>query len=83
MRAPFESDDLRRRWIQVLLLRLQIGSERLHVPFDDFPSFRDAPLEHVRKVTLLDAESLHWPALDIDLARESIRHPERFPLVAR
>jgi hypothetical protein len=26
---------------------------------------------------------LYWPDLDIDLAVESIRHPEQFPLVSR
>jgi hypothetical protein len=26
---------------------------------------------------------LYWPDLDIDLAVESIRHPEKFPLVSR
>jgi hypothetical protein len=26
---------------------------------------------------------LYWPKLDIDLAVESIEHPERYPLVSR
>ena len=26
---------------------------------------------------------LYWPDLDVDLAVESIRHPDKFPLVAR
>jgi hypothetical protein len=26
---------------------------------------------------------LYWPDLDVDLAVESIEHPERFPLVSR
>src|SRR3546814_7518272 len=28
-------------------------------------------------------QHLYWPDLDIDLAVDSIRHPERFPLVSR
>jgi hypothetical protein len=28
-------------------------------------------------------DSVRWPDLHIDLAVESIRHPERFPLVYR
>jgi hypothetical protein len=27
-------------------------------------------------------EHLYWPALDVDLTLESIRHPERYPLVS-
>jgi hypothetical protein len=26
---------------------------------------------------------LHWPDLDIDLAVESIDHPERYPLISQ
>jgi hypothetical protein len=26
---------------------------------------------------------LYWPGLDVDLAVESIRHPEHFPLVSQ
>jgi hypothetical protein len=28
-------------------------------------------------------EHLYWPDLDVDVAVESIEHPERFPLVSR
>ena len=62
---------------------LRIGHERLHLPYKEFPWFRDAPLAHVRKVTMPYPDSVRWPDLDIDLAVESIRHPERFPLVYR
>jgi hypothetical protein len=62
---------------------LRIGEERLHVPFSQFPWFRHAPLDHVLHVTMPHEDSLRWPDLDIDLAVESIRHPERFPLVYR
>jgi hypothetical protein len=30
-----------------------------------------------------EADHLYWPDLDIDLAVESIEHPERFPLVSK
>jgi hypothetical protein len=32
---------------------------------------------------LPSARHLYWPDLDIDLAVESIRNPEAFPLVSR
>ena len=62
---------------------LVIGDDRLFVPFDDFPWFRDAPVKRLVNVEQPHAGHLHWPDLDIDLAVESIRHPERFPLVQR
>jgi hypothetical protein len=29
------------------------------------------------------ADHLYWPTLDVDLSVESLRHPERYPLVSR
>jgi len=34
-------------------------------------------------VELRHPHHLHWPDLDVDLAVESIEHPERFPLVSQ
>jgi len=62
---------------------LRIGGERLRVSYDEFPWFRNAPLAHVLHVTMPHADSVRWPDLDIDLAVESIRHPDHFPLVYR
>ncbi len=60
-----------------------LGDEELFVPFADFPWFRDAPIAKLMKVERPQPHHLYWPDLDVDLAVESIRHPERFPLVAR
>ena len=62
---------------------LLIGSEELFVPFDKFPWFRNASIDQLTRVELPTPHHLRWPALDIDLAVESIRHPDRFPLVSR
>jgi hypothetical protein len=34
-------------------------------------------------VALPSPDHLYWPGLDVDLAVESIGHPERFPLVSK
>ena len=52
------------------------------VPFAEFPWFREAPIGKLLNVTLSAPHHLYWPDLDIDLAVESILHPERFPLVS-
>ena len=62
---------------------LLLGSEELFVPFLQFPWFKDAPVGKLVNVELLQPHHLYWPDLDVDLAVESIRHPEKFPLVAR
>jgi hypothetical protein len=47
------------------------------------PWFQSAPISKLLRVEQPSAQHLYWPDLDIDLALESIRHPERFPLVSR
>jgi Protein of unknown function (DUF2442) len=64
-------------------VRVLIGSEELHLPFSQFPWFRDAPIAKLAHVTRPSPDHLFWPDLDIDLAVDSIRHPDRFPLVSR
>jgi uncharacterized protein DUF2442 len=51
--------------------------------FDDFPWFKNASVSAILNVRRPQRHHLYWPDLDIDLAVESIEHPERFPLVAR
>jgi len=62
---------------------LLIGVREMFVPFDEFPWFRDAPVGQILNVLLQAPNHLYWPDLDIDLAVESIEHPERFPLVSK
>jgi hypothetical protein len=62
---------------------LLLGDEELLLPFEKFPWFRAATIDQIAHVEWPTPEHLYWPALDIDLAVASIRHPEDFPLVAR
>jgi hypothetical protein len=62
---------------------LLVDDEELYVPFDQFPWFKRATFEQVMLVERPGADHLYWPLLDVDLSLQSIRHPERFPLVSR
>ncbi len=62
---------------------LLLGDEELFLPFSEFPWFRDVPVGKILHVEFPSAGHLYWPDLDIDLAVDSIRHPEKFPLVSR
>lgn len=62
---------------------LLLGDEELWLPFTEFPWFRQATIEQLCLVERPSANHLYWPQLDIDLSVDSIRHPERFPLIAR
>ena len=61
---------------------LLLGKRELFLPFEKFPWFRDAPIAQLVRVQQPSAHHLYWPDLDVDLAVESIEHPEHFPLVS-
>jgi hypothetical protein len=60
-----------------------VADRELFVAFEHFPWFRDTPIGQLLNVELPSAHHLYWPDLDVDLAVESIEHPERFPLVSK
>ena len=62
---------------------LMLGTEEKFVSFEIFPWFRDASIRQITSVEWPSVGHLYWPDLDVDLAVESIDHPERFPLRAR
>ena len=62
---------------------LFIDETELFVPFTDFPWFKEASIGEITRVELLSPHHLYWPDLDIDLAVDSIHHPERYPLVSK
>ena len=61
---------------------LFVGERELFVSFKQFPWFREASVREITNVQLPSSHHLYWPDLDIDLAVESIEHPERYPLVS-
>ncbi len=62
---------------------LLIQGRELFLPFEQFPWFKDVPVGQLLNVELPHPHHLYWPDLDVDLAVESIEHPERFPLVSK
>ncbi len=62
---------------------LLIDDRELFLPFEKFPWFRTAAVAAIYDVEQPHPRHLHWPQLDIDLAVDSIEHPEQFPLVSK
>ena len=76
--SPVEVTNVSQHGFWVLL-----DTEELFLPFAEFPWFRNVAIGKILHVELLSPNHLYWPELDVDLAVESIRHPERFPLVSQ
>jgi hypothetical protein len=61
---------------------LLLGDEDLFLPFAEFPWFRDVAVGKILHVERPSSDHLYWTDLDVNLPVESIRHPERFPLIS-
>ena len=57
--------------------------EELFMSYDDFPWFREVAVKSIVNVEEQSPDHFYWPDLDVDLTREIIKHPERFPLKSR
>ena len=49
--------------------------------FKHFPWFKDAKISSIMNVTLPHPDHLYWPDLDVDLELESIKQPQKYPLL--
>jgi len=62
---------------------LLLDGRELFLPFADFPWFKHATVDAILRLERPTPGHLHWPDLDVDLAVDSIDHPERYPLKSR
>ena len=76
--SPVEVTNISQHGFWILL-----NEEELFLAFAEFPWFRDVAVGKILHVELPSPNHLYWPELDVDLAVESIQHPERFPLVSQ
>jgi hypothetical protein len=53
------------------------------LPFDEFPWFKRASVEAILRIERPTPQHLRWPGLDVDLAIDSIEHPEQYPLKSK
>lgn len=60
-----------------------LDQQERFLPFDQFPWFGEASIRDLTRVERPSPHHLYWPALDVDLAVESVEHPEAYPLVSK
>ena len=53
--------------------------QELFLPYQEFPWFKDQPVRIIMNVEEQAPDHFYWPEIDVDLTREIIEHPERFP----
>lgn len=54
--------------------------EELFMSYENFPWFRQQTIDAILNVEEPSPDHYYWPVIDIDLTKEIIKHPDRFPL---
>ena len=64
-------------------IMLSVLGNDYFLSYNRIPWMKDAPIRSVLNVQMSGTEAIEWPDLDVDLEIESLRHPERYPLVIK
>ena len=74
--------------VNVLMINAQgimisVGGQDFFLSYNRIPWMREASIKDVLDVQMCGNEAIEWPSLDIDLEIDSLRHPERYPLLIK
>ena len=51
--------------------------------YNRVPWMKDATINEVLDIRMSGKNAIEWPKLDVDLEVESLKHPERYPLLIK
>ena len=64
-------------------IMISVQGQDYFLSYNRVPWMQDAPIRSVLNVQMSGLEAIVWPDLDVDLEIDSLRHPERYPLVIK
>jgi len=64
-------------------LWILVREKEYFLPYGEYPWFKDAKVDQLLNVQLLNKDHLLWPDLDVDLSVESLDQPDNYPLTYR
>ena len=81
-------DNLQHTSVAVLMINAQgmlisVQGNDYFLSYNRVPWLRDARISSVLNVRMSGPRAIEWPELDVDLEVDSLRHPERYPLVMK
>ena len=62
---------------------LSVHENDYYLSFSRLPWFREAKLSDIINVSMLGEDAIRWEALDVDLEIDSLKYPEKYPLVMK
>jgi len=64
-------------------IMLTVDGNDYFLSYNRVPWMKDAPISSVLNVQREGQSAITWPDLDVDLEIESLKHPERYPLIMK
>lgn len=64
-------------------IMISVQGNDYFLSYNRIPWMKDAAVRDVLDVKMQGQSAIEWPALDVDLEIESLKHPERYPLIMK
>ena len=64
-------------------IMIEVYGNVYFLPYNTNPWFENAKISDVFNIEPVGRTGVRWDALDVDLAIESLMHPEKYPLIAK
>jgi len=64
-------------------IMLSVLGQDYFLSYNRVPWMKDATISEVLDVRMSGKNAIEWPKLDVDLEVDSLRHPERYPLLIK
>lgn len=82
------SNNLQNTSVSVLMINAQgillsVLGHDYFISYNRMPWLRDARISDVLNVRMAGRSAIEWVSLDVDLEIESLKHPERYPLIMK
>lgn len=82
------NNNLQNTSVSVLMINAQgimlsVQGNDYFISYNRMPWLKDARISDVLNVRMSGRSAIEWASLDIDLEIESLKHPERYPLIMK
>ena len=64
-------------------IMISLEGNNYFLSYNRVPWMKDATISEVLDVRMSGNNAIEWPRLDVDLEVDSLRHPERYPLLIK
>lgn len=64
-------------------IMLSVQGQDYFLSYNRVPWMRDATINEVLDVRMSGKNAIEWPKLEVDMEIDSLKHPERYPLLIK